>query len=115
MALIQDYPLNIDDDGIQYFYKDPDDVLDYFFDWAGKTNGNWNSDWLASGEEITSKTVTAEAGITEDSSAINAAKNGVTVWLSGGTAGQSYEVSCKAVTNQGRTVEKTMRIYCKQR
>ena len=60
--------------------KDPSAVLDYVFDWT---------EWLATGETITDHTITADTGITVDSSTEDAGK--VTVWLSGGTAGINYK------------------------
>ena len=77
--------------------KDPSAVLDWMFDW---------SDWLASGETITDHTITGETGITVDSSTENAGK--VTVWLSGGTAGENYKVACLIETSAGRTDERTI-------
>lgn len=78
--------------------KDPDAVLDYPFDW---------STWL-DGDTISSHTITADSGITVDSS--SATTSVVTVWLSGGTAGASYSVACRITTAAGRTDERTIRI-----
>ena len=77
--------------------KDPSAVLDYAFDWTG---------WLAAGETITDHTITADTGITVDSSTEDAGK--VTVWLSGGTAGINYKVACLITTTAGRTDERTI-------
>ena len=77
--------------------KDPESVLDWAWEF---------SDWRGSGDSISNKTVTAETGITVDSSAINGTQ--VVVWLSGGTAGESYDVTVQAVTANGRTVERTV-------
>ena len=85
--------------------KDPSAVLDYVFDWT---------EWLATGETIAVDsetgekliTITADTGITVDSSAESDGK--VTVWLSGGTAGINYKVACKITTSAGRTDERTL-------
>ena len=77
--------------------KDPSAVLDWVFDWT---------DWLASGETITDHTITGETGITVDSSTESAGK--VTVWLSGGTAGENYKVACLIETSAGRIDERTI-------
>ena len=77
--------------------KDPSAVLDYAFDWT---------EWLASGETITDHTITADTGITVDSSTESGGK--VTVWLSGGTAGINYKVACKITSTAGRTDERTI-------
>jgi hypothetical protein len=77
--------------------KDPSAVLDYVFDWT---------EWLATVETITDHTITADTGITVDSSAESDGK--VTVWLSGGTAGINYKVACLITTTAGRTDERTL-------
>ena len=97
--------------------KDPDSVLDYVFDWASLTNEtpDGSSDWLASGETIITKTITAETGITVDSSSITDSNTSVTVWLSGGTAGTTYSLACKITTSASRTDERTIYIRVEQR
>ena len=77
--------------------KDPSAVLEYVFDWT---------EWLATGETIDNYTITADTGITVDSSTEDAGK--VTVWLSGGTAGINYKVACLITTAAGRTDERTI-------
>ena len=88
----------------QQFVKDPDAVLDFAFDW---------SSWLATGETISSHTVTVETGITLDSD--SEASGIVTAWLSSGTAGNVYDVACKIVTSASRTDERTIKIKVLQR
>ena len=88
----------------QIFVKDPDATLDYAFDW---------SSWLATGETISSHTVTVDTGITKDSD--SEASGIVRVWLSGGTDDITYDVACEIVTSAGRTDERTMAIYVRQR
>ena len=88
------------------FVKDPDAVLDYKIDWLA---------WLAFGETISSKTVTATTGLTVDSSTITDSSTSVTIWLSGGTAGASYTVTCQIVTSASRTDERSITIQCRER
>ena len=97
------------------YLKDPDAVLDYMFNWKPLTHGvaGATSDWLASGETIISHTITAETGIVVDSSTESAGK--VTVWLSGGTAGENYKVACLIETSAGRTDERTIWIKVVER
>lgn len=111
--------------------KDPDAVLDFVFDWKARTNGTETagSDWLGPAEVISSHTITVSSGITLDSSSrtsvvvhdgegnnITLADNtSVRVWLSGGTAGQDYDVACKIVTDGGRTDERTIRVPVRER
>jgi hypothetical protein len=84
--------------------KDPSAVLDYVFDWT---------EWLATVETITDYTITADTGITVDSSTEDDGK--VTVWLSGGTAGINYKVACLITTAAGRTDERTIWIKVVER
>jgi hypothetical protein len=84
--------------------KDPSAVLDYAFDWT---------EWLATGETITDYTITADTGITVDSSTEDTGK--VTVWLSGGTAGINYKVACLITTSASRTDERTIWIKVVER
>ena len=97
------------------FKKDPDAVLDFKFDWATSTNGHGFTDWLDTGETIQSHVITAEAGITLDSDVAADANTSVVAWLSGGTAGTTYDVACKIVTTDGRTDERTMSIVVAER
>lgn len=85
------------------FVKDPNAVLDYQFDWTA---------WLAEDETISTSTMTAQDGITVDSDDNDTTT--ATVWLSGGTAGQRYEVTNRIVTNQGRTNDKTARFVIEE-
>ena len=79
------------------YTKDPSAILDWAFDWT---------DWLAAAETITDYIITADTGITVDSSTEDDGK--VTVWLSGGTAGINYKVACLITTSAGRTDERTI-------
>ena len=97
------------------FRKDPDSVLDYVFDWKALANGRGDRDWLESGETISTRTVTVDSGITKDSDSITDTNTSVTVWLSGGTAGQNYKVVCRIVTTASRTDERTMIIQVRER
>ena len=97
------------------FLKDPNAVLDYKFDWKALANGNGNSNWLADGETISTKTVTVAAGLTNNSDSLTDTNTSVTVWLSGGTVGVDYSVACKIVTSAGRTDERTVTIRIAQR
>ena len=92
------------------FVKDPSAVLDYKFDW---------SEWLASGEVISSHTVTLDPDVaTElvlDTSAITDAGESVTVWLSGGQNHRAYDVTCEIETDGNRTDQRTMLIKVRDR
>ncbi len=89
---------------LQTFVKDPDAVLDFGFDW---------SSWLATGETISAATWTVPTGLTKTSQ--SATSTVATAWISGGTAGTSYELACKVLTSAGRTDERTMKIIVRSR
>lgn len=79
--------------------KDPDATLDWIFDW---------SSWLQAGETISSSEFIVSAGLTvgvTSNTTISA-----TVWLSGGSTGQVYQVTNRITTNQGRTDDRSIRI-----
>lgn len=97
------------------FFKDPDAVLDYGFDFKAATNETTGAkgDWLASGETISSQVVTSDSGLTVDS--YSQSDGIVTAWLSGGEDGCSYEVECKIVTSAGRTDVRRITIEVKER
>lgn len=97
------------------FLKDPQAVLDYKFDWKALTNGSGESDWLAAAETISVRTVTVPTGLTKDSDSITDTATSVTVWLSGGTAGQEYAVTCHIETSAGRKDDRTVTIRVQQR
>lgn len=96
------------------FLMDPDAVLDYRFDWAALANGYGTSNWLATGETITSFTI-AGGGLTVDSSALVSNDTAVVVWLSGGGVGTFYDVTCHIVTSDGREDDRTMTIRVVER
>ena len=91
----------------QTHVKDPNEVLDYKFD--------WDTNYLETGETISSATVTVESGITKDSDAITDSDRTVTVWLSGGTANNEYTVTCQIVTSLSRTAERSIFIRVLER
>jgi hypothetical protein len=97
------------------FVKDPDAVLDYKWDFAALTNGTGTSNWLATGETIVDHTITADTGITVDSSSITDTATSVTAWLSAGTVGITYDVACLIETSDSRTDERTIKIQVEER
>ena len=77
------------------FTKDPNAVLDYTIDWTR---------WLASDQIATSEWL-VPAGLTKMADSKTASS--ATVWLSGGTAGQSYTVTNRITTAAGRTEDRS--------
>ena len=94
------------------YYKDPDAVLDFLFDW---------SSWLASGESIDSHTVTVTCADEETPTLLvdsTSETSGIIfAWLSGGTAGYVYDVTCHMTTDNAtpRTDDRTMKVRIQER
>lgn len=81
------------------FLKDPNATLDFSVDW---------SRWLQTNETISAVTWTVATGITNTlTSNTNTA---ATIWLSGGTAGVTYSITCKITTNQTRIDQRTFSV-----
>lgn len=80
--------------------KDPDEVLDYQFDW---------SDVLEDGETIIASNVfVAEGSVVIDSQSL--AGGLVTFWLSGGEIGERVVITNRITTNGGRTYDYSGRL-----
>ncbi len=80
--------------------KDPDAVLDYGHEWA-----------LEPDETLTASVWAAPAGISLDSDTFQPSGGRTTVWLSGGEEGAVYRLVNRITTSQGRTDEKTLRVW----
>lgn len=101
--------------------KDPSAILDFGFDLGAPQTPQYQP-WLAPGEQVVSLTVTADAGLTVNSSTISANASGVVgalllAWLSGGTAGTRYNVRFQFTTNSSppRTDSRSIQIQCATR
>ena len=95
--------------------KDPDEVLDYQFDWSALTNNTGTTNWLDEGETISAHTITATTGITVDSSTLINNDTAVLVWLSGGTDGEDYTITCEIETSENRTAIRSAIISVRKR
>lgn len=93
-----------------YPNKDPGATLDYALDLKALTHGlaGAKSDWLATGETISTYTVTADTGITVATPGESDGK--ITWWLSGGSLNKTYEIKVLWTTSAGRTDARTMRV-----
>jgi hypothetical protein len=87
----------------QTFTKDPNAILDYQINWAT---------WLGT-DTIASSAWTVPTGLTQVSA--TASTTATTIWLSGGTAGTSYSVVNRIVTDGGRTEDRTLTIVVAER
>ena len=86
------------------FIKDPDANLDYKVDWS-----SWlpDGDTIASAQWIVPDELTAGQQTNDDTSA--------TVWLSGGTARQRVQVTCRITTTQGRVDDRSFTLIVRDR
>jgi hypothetical protein len=94
------------------WYQDPSAILDYTLDW---TKILVPGDSLAHvtfipdpgmnvlSENITNSTVTSQPNLA------------ATVWLLGGTVGQTYKIACHITTEGGRQDDRTFNITIKER
>ena len=85
------------------FEKAASAVLDYTIDWG--------TDWLVTGDTISTSTWTAQSGVTIDSSSNTSTT--ATAWISGGSNGRGYTVKNRIVTAGGRTEERSILIVVK--
>ena len=86
--------------------KDPADVLDYGLEWSEQLA------LTSPADTISSATWTVPAGLTAGAQSV---VSGVaTSFLSGGTAGTDYTVTCRIVTAGGRTLERSVKLLVKE-
>lgn len=86
--------------------KDPQDRLDYGFDWAAPPP---TGPWLSDGDTITTSTWTVTGPdsllvIDDDDHTTTVTR----AWLTGGTLGESYKVTNHITTAQGRQRDRTL-------
>jgi len=84
--------------------KDPNSKVDYLWDW---------SDWLKTGDTIQTSVWTVPAGLVKESEA--ATTTTTTVWLSGGTLGETYLVTNRITTVQGRIEDHSMQFIIRDK
>jgi hypothetical protein len=89
----------------QEITKDPDAFLDYSVDWGT---------WLVEGDSIGSAVWTVPDGLTQEAATVDGTRT--IVWLSGGTDGQTYTVTCHVVmTPSGREDDRSLTINMEER
>lgn len=85
--------------------KDPDEIIDYVVDWSNQmtldTDTIATSDWVL------------DDGITEDSASNTTTQT--LIFISGGTAGQRYDVTNRITTVGGRTWDQSFTVKVAQR
>ena len=98
------------------FKKDPNAVLDYIIDFAAYSNGRGPEDYLQEGETISSTEVfSSPEGLVVDSFSISDSNTSVTIWVSGGTLDETYRVTCRIVTSNSRTDDRSISIKIEER
>lgn len=113
-----------DDDQIKI--KDPDETLDYTWDWAEPVSAtNPDGPWLMGAEIIASHVITftdhngapTPDALTLDDSNISVDGTFVTAWISGGTAGDIVDAVCEITTNNvpPRVAQRRMRFSIQHR
>lgn len=79
--------------------KDPDSTVDYQIDW---------SQWLGGSDTILTSTWQVPTGLTYESDSRTTTTT--TVWVSGGTVGAVYPLTCRVTTAQGRITDRTIHV-----
>ncbi len=85
------------------FTKDPDSRLNYTFKWAN---------WL-DGDTISTSSWSADSGITVYSDSNDT--NSTTVFMEGGTAGETYTVTNSITTAGGLVVDRSMQLQIQEK
>lgn len=85
--------------------KDPNEVLDYGFDWARPGRSR-----LEDGETLTNSVFVVEAGDVVIDSQSYVATGRTTVWLSGGTPGVPNTIRNRVTTSEGRVFDKSAKL-----
>jgi len=88
-----------------FIRKDPESVMDYFVDY---------STFLESGDSISTHTITADTGLTVDSSEILNGDKKIKMILSGGTENTTYDVKADVDTADGLTMIHRFRVKCEK-
>lgn len=91
---------------ITFPFKDPDEVLDYVLDWSERLGADTIS---TSAWEMVATNPDELLIIDSDSNTADT----TTVWLSGGTLGETYQITNRIVTAAGRTMDQTCKLKIK--
>ena len=95
--------------------KDPDAKELFGWDFAPATNGDAASDWLSSGDTVSSaQIIVSPTGGLAVTGSVSVTTSVVSAELAGGTAGTTYTVTCRATTAQGHIVDRSRLIAVKE-
>lgn len=84
-------------------YKAPDEVLQFTIDWTNQLGGS----------TIDTSTYSVESGITNDSDTKTSTTT--TITISGGTAGETYEIENQITTAASETLEQHFYVRVQER
>lgn len=93
--------------------KDPQDTLDYTFDWArllGSTTIT-NVVW-----QINSTVVSSSGQVVDSLTSVNTTSSptSTTILLSGGAVNVTYNISCRITSSSGLVIERSARVSIKE-
>lgn len=89
---------------IEWFRKDPDEVSDYRLDWVGTKLKP--GPMYGSSDAIANSLWIMPAGISKESDQHD--DGSTTIWLSGGTDGEDYELLNRITTAEGRVFDQSV-------
>jgi hypothetical protein len=94
--------------------KDPNEIKDYDLDWGSVAGKKAFGDALTGSLWIIAARgdVTEVAPLVHDSDSSTA--TGTIIWLSGGTAGETYILTNRVTTAGGRTYDQSVKLKCKE-
>lgn len=93
------------------YFKDPNSVVDYVFDFAGLLNSSGYSNYLEYGEIISGATaLSSSADLNIDSVLKIKNDTAVQVWVSGGVLGAIYTLTVRITTSDNRVDDRSISI-----
>ncbi len=95
---------------IRTFIKDPDAALSYTLDWDGASSGPW----LSTGDTISATAWTLSSTGISGSTDSNT-NTTTTINVSGGTAGEDYDLTNRITTANGLITDRTIRIKVQEK
>ncbi len=96
---------------LKWPFKDPDEVLDYRIDWLGTASDP--GPMYGESDTISDSLWVVPAGISKESDSHD--DGSVTIWLSGGTVGETYEILNRITTTDGRVFDQTVKLKVKSK
>lgn len=95
--MIEDYCLSVHHDPGYVFEIDPDETVDYAFDWNAA---------LEDGETISTSSFVLPDGLTQVSAAAGTTRTAI--FVSGASCGRIYRITNRVTTSGGRTFDQTI-------